>query len=485
MNRTDLARIVLALHGAPFSMDFDPFTSRDGEPVKLPKSETPVYPEVTVLVERCCEAAGAWAASPQINELKQLWAKTIFPIASEVMRLDDRSFGAFERTVAKAVMDNIIRHLESVPRFEDVNSAPDPLNKLGRIDASLAQVAQCFTLLNFLGEALKERGERLDNLRKNLDHDVLGHFTSLRVPVSYFVESARFTARAQHLRFPLNDTAPFLVSLVRGMRAIALDSYEIGSCDATRLLLMAASHSAHRFKYTLTCNDQVIFTSSEGHSDRVISIRVDPNVTLLGDGDAIGLVLYNLIKNPIKLAYFAGALYPSVDIECRPSSDQQSTSIYVRDNGMGVSYDTLKDTFTQRARAREQTGSPLSLVDRCLLSEPWAPHVPPVALNQLLLDRGASVGGGTGIGLSLAHSIITEGHQGWIQIYDHPDHGAGVQVLLPHVGPEFGVEQRLRITRRSLEHQLAKALAPESVSAGPTRSFPPIPLHTDPLDTSD
>jgi hypothetical protein len=469
MGPSDINTIVLALHGNPFADTGNPFASNHGEPVKLPKVEVPLSSEADALVARCLEVPRSCLAMKSkpggATRLERDWEVNQFrkvalsSIASEAMSLDDRSFNYFETKVAGALLDAMIDIFGSVKGTHYIHNAPAPAQELAGIGASLAQGVVCVDVLHTLGSEFKERSDRLANVAANLDHDVRGHFTSIRVPVDFFLHNSKWAPGVQHaLQFPLDHTAPFVTSLIKGMRSIALDSYAIAPCDPTRPLLMATGHNSHRFKYTLTSNNQSVVTYSQGHVDRNIRIHIHPNVTMCADSDAIALVLYNLVKNPIKLAHMSGTPYPSIDIECTPSSDGRSTCIYVRDTGLGVSYDQLKETFSQRARLRQQAGTPLSLAESCLLHELWTSHVPPVALSRLLLDRGASVGGGTGIGLALAHSIITEGHQGHIQIYDHPDRGAGVQVLLPNVGPEVSIEERLSITRASLEHQLATAL---------------------------
>lgn len=146
---------------------------------------------------------------------------------------------------------------------------------------------------------------------------------------------------------------------------------------------------------------------------------------------------------------------PDITMLSAFSSDGQCHSLFVRDDGIGLSYDKLHSFFSERARARYDAGTLLPLVDQCLLDEFWSNHVPPVALHRLLLDRGASVGGGTGIGLAIAHSIVNGGHQGHLELYNHPKHGAGVQILLPNIGAEASPEERRRITHSSLQHQLA------------------------------
>ncbi len=464
MDQAAIREMVLSLHGEPFSRAADAFASPSGEPVRLPKLEGVASPQVDALVARCfaivdscSESQRRAAGGGQIERSEQLRETALSSIVSEALQMEEVSFQHFEAILIRSMLDTMIEGLDSVKCFDEVNRAESPIQDLARMAVSLGRMVQCVRLLEVLGIQLKERAVGLVRVGENLEHDVKGYICSLTVPVNFVVDRLGWTPHTKnHLQAPLNEVAPFIRSLVRGTRAIAMGSYDIEAHDPTSMVLMAARSNALRFNYRLSCNDSPIYTTSR--VDRDITIHVHPNVSLFADRDAIGLILYNLIKNPIKFAGNRGDPYPSVAIECAPSSDGRCTSIYVRDDGVGISYDELRDTFSARGRVRLEAGASLNFVEKCLLSEVWAPHVPPVAVNNLLLDRGASVGGGTGIGLALAHSIISEGHQGFIQIYDHPLHGAGVQVLLPNVGSEVGIEERRRITLASLEHQLATAL---------------------------
>ena len=141
-----------------------------------------------------------------------------------------------------------------------------------------------------------------------------------------------------------------------------------------------------------------------------------------------------------------------------PSSDKNSLSIFIRDTGLGFSFDELTKKFTEDALHKVKEGKELSFIEECLIDEALRDEIPPKAIARLLCNRGASTGEGTGIGLSLAKDIIEEGHQGAIRLYNHPTMGAGVQILLPQVDRALSPEDRKQITRRSLNHQIENGI---------------------------
>ncbi len=292
---------------------------------------------------------------------------------------------------------------------------------------------------------------------ENLEHDVLGHYCYVRDEITWSSHLPDWNVNSSKwLPHVLDIEIPFIRQVVGGTRAIALGNFQIEPTDPHTMLITSAAPNAMRYGYSLTVNGA--FVCGDSSNEMQMRITTDPGISLYIDSGAIGLVLYNLIKNPIKLAKFSKKPLPSVDIEVTLSSDGRCCSLFVRDDGIGLSYDKLRSVFSDRAQARRDAGTPLPLVDQCLLDEFWSNHIPPVALHQLLLDRGASVGGGTGIGLAIAHSIVSGGHQGHLELYNHPKHGAGVQILLPNVSTEASPEERRRITHSSLQHQLAHRL---------------------------
>ena len=108
---------------------------------------------------------------------------------------------------------------------------------------------------------------------------------------------------------------------------------------------------------------------------------------------------------------------------------------------------------------KQKDGRTLSFIEECLIDEAMVDHISFKAYADLLCNRGATTGnGGTGIGLHVAKSIIEDGHQGALRLYNHPSLGAGVQILLPNVNGHTTKDRRREITRQSLRHQIQNGL---------------------------
>jgi hypothetical protein len=89
--------------------------------------------------------------------------------------------------------------------------------------------------------------------------------------------------------------------------------------------------------------------------------------------------------------------------------------------------------FLKRAQSKQQNGKTLSSLEERLLNPDFYGPFPLVELTNELFERGASAGGGTGIGLDLAHSII-KAHNGSIQMFNNDGPGATVQIEIPVSG---------------------------------------------------
>ena len=470
---------VLILHGHAFADIPNELVPTAGDPAVLPPAPHETSPEVDALIQRALLIVDErHAEDPKSlkdsEEFRARYKQKIEALAADALALPAAQYPAFEIGITNFILDAAIEKLDSLPSFDQIAESP-PKNDTfrlnengGRPPALRAEIARAndtanklvdyISVIQAIARSTKRSTGPLSVIGENLEHDAVGHICYLRASLGSAARSisSSETWRIADVRHVLDVEAPFIKQVVAGTQAIATDAYEIALQDAATICVTAAAPNACRFQYRLSLNESFIY--SEGSSDRDIRIHVQPDMQMFVDPNALGLVLYNLIKNPIKLARFSHNPLPSVDIEIGPSTDGRCTSIFVRDDGIGVSYDQLRQYFTERARARIAANAPLQLAEECLLDEAWNQHVPPVALTSMILDRGASVGGGTGIGLAIANQIIHGGHQGHIQLYSHPTRGAGVQILLPNVGTDVSAVERLRITLGSLRHQLETGL---------------------------
>jgi signal transduction histidine kinase len=355
------------------------------------------------------------------------------------------------------VLDEMRGGVGQLPSYAEWLASGAPRQALGKMSESIHMQLRCVGLTSSFAIEFGDVASTVKVFTENLEHDLLGHYCYLRDILSFAGRMPRKDKQIEYeVRHALDVEAPFIRQVLGGTCAIAFNLFDIAACCPGKMAVTAAAPIATRFGCRLVVNGEEVAKGRESGS--TIEVVFDPSANAFCDPNALGLVMYNLVKNPIKLAKFGHRPYPNVQIEVVPSSDGGCTSIFVRDDGIGVSHDALRTQFTERAMSRLKAGVKLAIVEECILDELWAPHVPPVALTNLLLDRGATTGHGTGIGLSLARTIVMDGHQGFIQLYDHPSRGAGVQILIPHVGTEAGEEVRRRITLKSLEHQLATGL---------------------------
>jgi signal transduction histidine kinase len=454
MSLDQIQQAVLRLHGQAFCEGQQDFVRAAGDPMIMPPAPRDTSPEVDALLQKVLVLAKKSGAT----ELKQEDQK-INDLASEVLTLSPELLNEFSSRATNSILTSMIDTLNSIPSsFDELCESGSMRENI--LNAHVAATSLCsqISLIRSLGIAIEDAANALGITAENLEHDTLAHVCMLRNTLIFANRTPNVSEVPRilnSLKHVLHVEVPFVKQVVAGTRAIATGMYEIAPHSAATIATTAASPIANRFHYGLSLNDSPIRAKRSPGSD--INIYTPPNYQLFVDPNALGLVLYNLIKNSIKLASINQKPFPLVELAISPSSDGGCTSIVVSDDGVGASYDELRKYFTDRALNRLNAGESLQLTEQCLLDEAWNQHVPPFALARLILDRGASVSGGTGIGLAVASEIIGA-HQGCIQLYNHPYRGAAVQILLPNVGSEVSPEERWQITLESQRHQLMKGL---------------------------
>lgn len=188
-------------------------------------------------------------------------------------------------------------------------------------------------------------------------------------------------------------------------------------------------NGGHRFKVG----------TAEGRPEAgVILLDVDPDLPPCHfDPVLMRLIEFNVVKNALKVA----------EEMSRRSSDKEEgqigvavqarvgthgcIEIFIYDTGPGISYDQIRAHQTQVALMKRERGEEISRLQELLLSQMWREHVTPRALNRTLLDRGESFAGGTGLGLAMVRQMM-EMQNGDVDIFDHPEFGACMWLILPN-----------------------------------------------------
>lgn len=154
----------------------------------------------------------------------------------------------------------------------------------------------------------------------------------------------------------------------------------------------------HLTEQDLTVRDLIdgcvrrVTPAAEARGHRLTMVDI-PDVTIRGDRDKLDQVLLKLLSNAVVHTADGGR----VEVLCETRRD--GLRIHVTDNGPGI---------------------PLEAQDR--IFEPYA---------RISADKeGGKDEGGTGLGLSLARSLV-EMHNGRLQVYSKPGRGTCMTVILP------------------------------------------------------
>jgi signal transduction histidine kinase len=145
--------------------------------------------------------------------------------------------------------------------------------------------------------------------------------------------------------------------------------------------------------------EKVIRSLRPGLEQQRVTLRVDcqPGLTMNSYPGPYGQVLTNLFLNSVTHA-FADGRKGTVSVRVRASGDD-NIEIVFSDTGCGMSLDVRRKAFDPFFTTRR--------------------------------DRG-----GTGLGLHIVHTIVTNGLGGRLNLDSEPDQGTRIRMVLPRVAPQ-------------------------------------------------
>ncbi len=159
---------------------------------------------------------------------------------------------------------------------------------------------------------------------------------------------------------------------------------------------------------------QVVRPSADEKEIQVIEELSDLYLATHIDRDLFGEAIINLLSNAIKYTPAGG------EVRLRSRLDEDQAVIEVRDNGMGIPPESLPRLFSRFYRVPQNCGA----------------------------------ASGTGLGLSLVHGIVTELHNGSIQVTSKVGEGSCFTVRIP-----FG---HLNSGRKGAEPSVRNSVGPEA-----------------------
>lgn len=453
---------ILRLHGDTTAGLLEKTSFKQGEPPAGIAVGLWVPPHIDSLLDRVIDIQNLFNIDDTFEVRKEklnLKKEKYEEIMAEAMEMSDNDFDLFDRLHAVRILETVLENLKSLPTYHDALISNNQSKLLSEFVFSIKkQLFLCGFLQGFDCYA-NGKGEVGKIMAANFYHDAFGPYCALRDIPDFMSKSPdcfNDTELLVELCYAMEDLRKFVTQTLEANLAIAKSKYELKPFSPNHEFYSLLRMLSSRFKLTLTEKRSSFPTENK----QIIKLIVEENTVCTGDSSAIALVLYNIVKNPLKVASFSRKEIPSVDISIGNSIGGLCTSIFIRDTGLGFSFDDLTKKFTKEAFTKLERGESLQFVEECLIDEAMCDHVPPKAMADHLCNRGASFAGGTGIGLALAKDIIENGHQGAVRLYNHPSMGAGVQILLPNTDNSFSPKERRQITRWTLQEQMKQGLSP-------------------------
>ena len=224
-------------------------------------------------------------------------------------------------------------------------------------------------------------------MRNTLEHRVAERTRELRIATERAEESSRLKSEfigtiTHELRTPLNAIEGFSSIMLGGMGVelppSALRMVERISANSKSLIALVndildlsrieagflqPAYLPFRPKYLVAkWGDQIGILAQQKNIALTVNLSPDVPAVLLGDEDAIGKIVINLLLNAVKFTPPNGA----VSLTITPTADRQFIQYIVSDTGIGIppeAHDYIYDAFRQvdQSSTREYGGTGLGL----------------------------------------------------------------------------------------------------------------------------
>ena len=297
---------ILRLHGEPFESLLEGSEFACGEPPLNAALDLYIPPHVETLVQRVLDLQSLLDSNSEyVDRKKQIKEgdAEYKEIIKEGMLLNDEDFKAFDRHHAVAILSLLSKQLKALPSYSEITSSDDPENELAVFSSSMQKQLFICRFLRTFDSATEGRGEVGRIMAENFFHDALGHFCLLRDAVEFFHHSPEQLSDPEHsksLKATLGTTRSFASHVLDGNLSIARGQYEVESFNALERMMPAMMVNVNRFRLSFVVNNEIMHKGGEA----LIQINCDPETLCYGDEAALSLVMYNLIKNPIKSSGF-------------------------------------------------------------------------------------------------------------------------------------------------------------------------------------
>jgi signal transduction histidine kinase len=238
--------------------------------------------------------------------------------------------------------------LEEMERLSLAPSVPEVVQLMRRIDHAIGVLTSVTvdTFIQSYGEQIDEQTNRLERFNRMVSHE-------LRQPLGVLQMAVR-VLRLAHTASDHDRCEKALVTIERNLTKATELVQTITRVSQTRHENRPTDPGTQVVNLSAIAAD-VARQMREMADARDVEIRVSPNLpTVTLDVGQIELILTNLLSNAVK---YSDPAKPARLVEIVPIEAENGPGFQVKDNGLGMSPDQLKEVFTPFYRANSEASS--------------------------------------------------------------------------------------------------------------------------------
>jgi signal transduction histidine kinase len=224
---------------------------------------------------------------------------------------------------------------------------------------SVRHIEQTFEMTRLQQEevqrkALEKTNEELKKSNKELDSFVYSVSHDLRAPLSSMLGLVGLCEMGTEDPFMLKNVSLLKTSIKK------LDGFIIDILDYSRNSRLETENQEIHFKELLAdITDHLKFMGADNQRSVDIRTKISNGVTFYSDKNRVSIVLNNLISNAIR---YQNLNIPDPYVEIEIGVNEDSATIAVRDNGIGINKEDQDKVFNMFHRvAKNSIGSGLGL----------------------------------------------------------------------------------------------------------------------------
>lgn len=377
-----------------------------------------------------------------------------------VTSLPDDQFAYIEKLIVSQALQRLIDLTAEFPSAAEITESNFDKPTLKQI---LLTTLKCNrvcegVLREFALTSLNRESSLANTILAHLNHDHGNMLNSLDITAGTILESNQINAQTgrdeppmvkeikTYLLYDIDIHKALLTQIYECNLALVSDQFPLEKFNVHAVMQTSLANLSHRLKYQVV-NHPPSTPLQEFPPGTFINM-IDPDLYLHGHASSIAQYFFHTGKNAVKTAHHRGQPNPCIIFQAK-NIGSNCVSLLVKDTGSGLSFNEMETYYTQEAHRKLEAEEPLDLLEQILLNERYRDHITPKALSRRLFHQGESFTKGTGLGLAIIKHIVAA-HQGHIRIYNHPQLGACVQIILPNT-PDKDPVIRYRLVQTALK----------------------------------